>query len=483
MSVFLDGRVTHELMADGLADRRRGSGRTRRRWSSSAGSGVDKPKIVFSRTRRGHPLEHHRPPGGRPRRDAGAPGPAGRRPARDRSGSGSPSAPAGTAPGSGGRRPEPLSARSDRPTSVRCPSAARIRHGGDGDSSACPDHSRGAAPRTAKRKPHEPHRAPPRAPSRPPPPCPPVCPRHEPPPTTSPTRRRRPRHPGPGLPRRRRRRAAQPGPRPGLAAGDDGLAAEVATWNVAVQHTPASRSAPPAPPTSPPRSPGRSRTTCAVAVQATGHGPVRNAAGSLMITTRRMQGVHIDPERRIARVRPASSGCAVMEAAAEYGLAGAVRLVVRRRRRRATPSAAAWARSAASTASPPTTCIAVEIVTADGRLRRVTRRLRARAVLGGAGRQGQLRHRHRAGVRAGPGRRRSSAAASSSPATTPPRCCTASASGRRRCPRRSAPRSRSCGCRRLRGAAAAAARADRRPPAVRLRRRPTTPRPSGCSRR
>jgi FAD/FMN-containing dehydrogenase len=66
---------------------------------------------------------------------------------------------------------------------------------------------------------------------------------------------------------------------PVYAAGDDGLAAEVATWNVAVQHTPAIAVG----------------ATCAadvaaavswavahdlrVAVQATGHGPVRNAAG------------------------------------------------------------------------------------------------------------------------------------------------------------------------------------------------------------
>ena len=74
---------------------------------------------------------------------------------------------------------------------------------------------------------------------------------------------------------------------------------------------------------------------------------------------------------------------------------------------------------------------AVEIVPADGRLRRVTDGLRAGAVLGRAGRQGQLRDRDGAGVRAGPGAPRCSAAASSSPATTPPRCCTGSASGRR----------------------------------------------------
>ena len=108
---------------------------------------------------------------------------------------------------------------------------------------------------------------------------------------------------------------------PVYAAGDDGLAAEVATWNLAVQHTPAIAVG----------------ATCAadvaaavswavahdlrVAVQATGHGPVRNAAGSMMITTRRMQGLSVDPVRRIARVEAGVKWIRVLEAAAEHGLA------------------------------------------------------------------------------------------------------------------------------------------------------------------
>jgi hypothetical protein len=109
---------------------------------------------------------------------------------------------------------------------------------------------------------------------------------------------------------------------PVYAAGDDGMAAEVATWNVAIQHTPAIAVG----------------ATCAadvaaavswatarglgVAVQATGHGPVRNAAGSVMVTTRRMQGLSIDPERRIARVEAGVKWIRVLEAAAEVGLTG-----------------------------------------------------------------------------------------------------------------------------------------------------------------
>lgn len=109
---------------------------------------------------------------------------------------------------------------------------------------------------------------------------------------------------------------------PVYASGDEGMAAEVATWNVAITHTPAVAVG----------------ATCAedvaaavtfarrhglrVAVQATGHGPVRNADGALMITTRRMQGVTVDPVRRTARVEAGVKWERVMEAAGQHGLAG-----------------------------------------------------------------------------------------------------------------------------------------------------------------
>src|SRR5689334_237448 len=158
---------------------------------------------------------------------------------------------------------------------------------------------------------------------------------------------------------------------PVFAAGDDGLADEVAAWNLAVQHTPALAVG----------------ATCAadvvaavswavahdlrVAVQATGHGPVRNASGSLMITTRRMQGVHIDPLRRTARVQAGVRWAAVMEAAAEYGLAGLcgsssdVGIVGYT----LGGGMGSLGRLHGFAADHVT---AVEIVTADGRLRRVT---------------------------------------------------------------------------------------------------------------
>src|SRR4051812_12942602 len=109
---------------------------------------------------------------------------------------------------------------------------------------------------------------------------------------------------------------------PVYAAGDDGLVAEVATWNLAVTHTPAIAVG----------------ATCAadvatavsfatahglkVAVQATGHGSVRNAAGSLMIPPRRMQGVTIDRMRGTARVEAGVKWIKVLEAAAPFGLTG-----------------------------------------------------------------------------------------------------------------------------------------------------------------
>lgn len=59
----------------------------------------------------------------------------------------------------------------------------------------------------------------------------------------------------------------------------------------------------------------------AVAVQCTGHGASIPADGALLITTRRMTGVHIDPQQRTARIAAGvTSGLLVHEAAA-FGLA------------------------------------------------------------------------------------------------------------------------------------------------------------------
>ncbi|MGW4201362.1 FAD-binding oxidoreductase [Streptomyces sp. NPDC004726] len=58
-----------------------------------------------------------------------------------------------------------------------------------------------------------------------------------------------------------------------------------------------------------------------VAVQSTGHGLVHDAADAVLISTRRMKGVTVDPRRRTARVAAGVRWSEVVEAAAPYGLA------------------------------------------------------------------------------------------------------------------------------------------------------------------
>lgn len=58
-----------------------------------------------------------------------------------------------------------------------------------------------------------------------------------------------------------------------------------------------------------------------VAVLATGHGPSVPADGQLLITTSRMDGITIDPVRRRARVEAGVRGRALVRAAAAHGLA------------------------------------------------------------------------------------------------------------------------------------------------------------------
>ncbi|MET9853281.1 bagremycin/ferroverdin biosynthesis FAD-dependent oxygenase BagG/FevA2 [Streptomyces sp. NPDC006450] len=58
-----------------------------------------------------------------------------------------------------------------------------------------------------------------------------------------------------------------------------------------------------------------------ISVQATGHGPSTAADGGLLISTRRLRGVSIDPVTRIARVEGGTQWYEVIQAAAAYGLA------------------------------------------------------------------------------------------------------------------------------------------------------------------
>ena len=57
-----------------------------------------------------------------------------------------------------------------------------------------------------------------------------------------------------------------------------------------------------------------------VAVQATGHG-LREPAEGVLISTRRMTGVTVDPQRRVARAEAGTTWGSVITAAAEHGLA------------------------------------------------------------------------------------------------------------------------------------------------------------------
>src|SRR3954451_7948206 len=96
------------------------------------------------------------------------------------------------------------------------------------------------------------------------------------------------------------------------------------------------------------------RTGRRVAVQSTGHGLQSDLAGTVLVSTHRMDRVAVDPDSATARVQAGARWRQVIDAAAPHGLAplngssaqGAWA---------ATPSAVASARWRAATASPPTT--------------------------------------------------------------------------------------------------------------------------------
>ncbi|HSU11167.1 MAG TPA: FAD-binding oxidoreductase, partial [Pseudonocardia sp.] len=58
-----------------------------------------------------------------------------------------------------------------------------------------------------------------------------------------------------------------------------------------------------------------------VAVQATGHGLYADLGDTVLISTRRMDAVHVDPDTRTARVGAGARWRAVIDAAAPHGLA------------------------------------------------------------------------------------------------------------------------------------------------------------------
>jgi FAD/FMN-containing dehydrogenase len=108
-----------------------------------------------------------------------------------------------------------------------------------------------------------------------------------------------------------------------------------------------------------------------VSVQATGHGGVGPGAGAVLISTRRMTEVSIDPDARLARVGAGVRWRQVMDEAAKYGLAPL---------NGSSPSVGVVSYTLGGGLGPlarpygwaADRVRAIDLVTADGRLRRVT---------------------------------------------------------------------------------------------------------------
>ncbi|MFE7742026.1 FAD-binding oxidoreductase [Nocardia sp. NPDC057455] len=108
---------------------------------------------------------------------------------------------------------------------------------------------------------------------------------------------------------------------PVFRPGDDGYAAEIAGFQTAYSHRPALivgavhaedvRAA----------VEYAARRELPIAVQATGHGLSVATDGGVLISTRRMTGIRIDPARRTAHIGAGVRAGALVEAAAEHGLA------------------------------------------------------------------------------------------------------------------------------------------------------------------
>jgi hypothetical protein len=108
---------------------------------------------------------------------------------------------------------------------------------------------------------------------------------------------------------------------PVLAGDDPQAAAEIMTFNLAVTHSPAvvvgaTSASDVAAAVSWAREHG-----LPVAVQSTGHGPIRSADGAVLVTTSRMRQVTVDPVRRTATAAAGVRWAEVLSAAAPHGLA------------------------------------------------------------------------------------------------------------------------------------------------------------------
>ncbi|WP_183101398.1 FAD-binding oxidoreductase [Nocardioides pelophilus] len=103
--------------------------------------------------------------------------------------------------------------------------------------------------------------------------------------------------------------------------GDPAAAAEAAGFNTAVTHRPAVVVAATDAADVAAAVRYANDEALAVTVQATGHGAVEPADGTVLVSTKRMQGVRVDPVARVARVEAGVGWRSVIDAAVPHGLA------------------------------------------------------------------------------------------------------------------------------------------------------------------
>lgn len=106
-----------------------------------------------------------------------------------------------------------------------------------------------------------------------------------------------------------------------LLPGDDGYDVERAGRNRAVEHRPAMIVVAAGPDDVAAAVRYAASARLPVAVQATGHGASKPARGALLLATRRMTGLAIDPGASVARFGAGVRGGQVLQAAEPYGLA------------------------------------------------------------------------------------------------------------------------------------------------------------------
>ncbi|WP_432980697.1 FAD-binding oxidoreductase [Dactylosporangium sp. CA-233914] len=108
---------------------------------------------------------------------------------------------------------------------------------------------------------------------------------------------------------------------PVYVPGDEGYAAEVASWNVATVNEPLAVVGATSAEDVAAAVRWAGTLGLPVAVQATGHGAARPVKGGLLINTSRMTEVSVDPAARTARAAAGARWSQVIEAAAPHGLA------------------------------------------------------------------------------------------------------------------------------------------------------------------